>query len=518
MSSQLLPIVTAVHLRELSPAPDPVAVLEKLRDRPYPWLLDSALPASRLARFSFAGADPYLVLRASAESGRSQLECRRCVRPDLELGSSERTGDPFARVRDLLPPPPSVYRGDDAPLPPLLGGAVGYWGYELACQLELIRFHGRDDMGLADLLLLFVDRLVAVDVEQQRGWAVGLGFASGEAEAARRAGRAADDVAESVAGCPAVSSVVAAGCVDGPQRGSARVPSGLEACFDESSYAAAVGRIGLQIEAGNVYQANLTQRMEVPFEGRDPWSLYRVLRRLNPAPFGAYLELPEGAILSSSPERFLRLGPGGAVESRPIKGTRPRGATHATDRRLERELRASEKDRAENLMIVDLVRNDLGRVCETGSVAVPELRVIERYASVFQMVSTVTGRLRSDRDAIDLLRACFPPGSMTGAPKIAAMQLLDQIEPVRRGVYAGALGYLDVRGGLDLCVVIRSLIVKDARAYLHVGGGVVADSEPHAEYLESLDKARALLAALAADEFDEEHASLGLVHDSASVW
>jgi para-aminobenzoate synthetase component 1 len=169
-------------------------------------------------------------------------------------------------------------------------------------------------------------------------------------------------------------------------------------------------------------------------------------------------------------------------------------------------------------MIVDLVRNDLGRVCETGSVAVPELRVIERYASVFQMVSTVTGRLRPDRDAIDLLRACFPPGSMTGAPKIAAMQLLDRIEPVRRGVYAGALGYLDVRGGLDLCVVIRSLIVKDERAYLHVGGGIVADSEPHAEYLESLDKARALLAALAAYELGEEHASLGPVHRSASVW
>ena len=521
MSSQLLPIVTAVHLRELSPAPDPVAVLERLRGCPYPWLLDSALPGSRLGCFSFAGADPYLVLRVSAESGQSQLECRRRARPDLELGRRARSGDPFELVRDLLPPRPSrpaVFRGAEAALPPLLGGAVGYWGYELACRLEPIRFHGRDDLRLPDLVLLFVDRLVAVDVAQQRAWAVGLGFASGEAEAAVRARQAAAAAAESASGCPALSSVAATASADAPQRWVARSPSGLEACFDESCYAAAVDRIGEQIAAGNVYQANLTQRMEVPFGDRDPWSLYRVLRSLNPAPFGAYLELPEAAILSSSPERFLRLEASGAVESRPIKGTRPRGATPASDRRLERELLASDKDRAENLMIVDLVRNDLGRVCETGSIAVPELQVIERYASVLQMVSTVSGRLRPDRDAIDLLRACFPPGSMTGAPKIAAMQLLDEIEPVRRGVYAGALGYLDVRGGLDLCVVIRSLIVKGARAYLHVGGGIVADSEPRAEYRESLDKARALLAALAAVEAEDAPASLDPARGSASLW
>jgi len=256
-----------------------------------------------------------------------------------------------------------------------------------------------------------------------------------------------------------------------------------------------------EIAAGNVYQANLTHRLEGRFRG-DPGELYRCLRRESPAPFGAFLEWPEVAVLSSSPERFLRVEPDGRVESRPIKGTRPRGTTAGADERLRAELEASEKDRAENLMIVDLVRNDLGRVCRTGSVQVPGLREIEAYAQVFQMVSTVTGRLAPGRDALDAVAAAFPPGSMTGAPKLAAMRLLERLEPVRRGVYAGALGYLDARGGADLSVVIRTLLVARGRATLHVGGGVVADSDPASEWRESWDKARGPLAALAAATAD----------------
>ncbi len=251
-----------------------------------------------------------------------------------------------------------------------------------------------------------------------------------------------------------------------------------------------------EIEAGNVYQANLTQRVEGPFDG-DPWQVYRALRRVNPAPFACYVELDDVTVAGSSPERFLRVGADGLAESRPIKGTRPRGGSPGEDAALRRELAGSEKDRAENLMIVDLVRNDLGRVCETGSVEVPELMAIEEYASVFQLVSTVAGRLRDDRDAFDLVRATFPPGSMTGAPKIAAMQLLDRLEPVRRGLYSGAIGYFDARGGADLCVVIRTLFFQGERVLLHAGGGVVADSDPQEEWRESWVKARALLAALA---------------------
>jgi anthranilate/para-aminobenzoate synthase component I len=240
--------------------------------------------------------------------------------------------------------------------------------------------------------------------------------------------------------------------------------------------------------------------VERDFRG-DPWLLYRALRRINPAPFACYLELPGVVVVGSSPERFLRVGADRRVESRPIKGTRPRGRQAAEDAANRAALERSAKDRAENLMIVDLVRNDLGRVCETGSVAVPELMALEEYASVFQMVSTVTGRLREDCDALDLVRATFPPGSMTGAPKIAAMRLLGRLEPVRRGVYSGAIGYLDVRGGADLSVVIRTLLLRGGRAYLHTGGAVVADSDPRDEWRETLDKARPLLAAL--DEMGE---------------
>jgi para-aminobenzoate synthetase component 1 len=251
----------------------------------------------------------------------------------------------------------------------------------------------------------------------------------------------------------------------------------------------------VEIDAGNVYQACLTHRIEQETRD-DPWSLYRRLRRTNPAPFASFFELPELAIVGSSPERFVRLSPDRWVESRPIKGTRPRGRHRSEDAWRRRELEHSGKDRAENVMIVDLVRNDLGRVCETGSVEVPELFAVEAYASVFQMVSTIRGRLRADCDVVDLVKATFPPGSMTGAPKLAAMRILDGLEPVRRGVYSGAIGYFDARGGADLAVVIRTILLSGGCAYVHTGGGIVADSDPVAEWRESLDKASPLLAAL----------------------
>ncbi|MGE4649979.1 MAG: anthranilate synthase component I family protein, partial [Myxococcota bacterium] len=250
-----------------------------------------------------------------------------------------------------------------------------------------------------------------------------------------------------------------------------------------------------EIASGNVYQACLTHRWARNFDG-DPWQLHLALRRINPAPFAAYLEFPEVVISSSSPERFLKLSQGRWAESRPIKGTAPRGLHPREDEFRRRELECSDKDRAEHLMIVDLVRNDLGRVCETGSVRVPELMCVEPYAQVFQMVSSVVGRLRQERDVLDLVAASFPPGSMTGAPKIAAMRLLDDLEPVRRGVYSGALGYLDARGGADLSVVIRALLVREGRVHLHAGGGIVADSRPDAELREARDKLHPLLQAL----------------------
>ncbi len=480
--------VTGLALRELAAEPGGLlARFGPLRSGAYPWLLDSALEDGRLGRFSFAGCDPYAVLRIT---GRAYtLDVRRPVRPDLAALSVCGEADPFELIRRILPRPPASPAPQDAP--PFVGGAVGYLGHELAAETEAMRFHGADTLGLPDVALLLVDRVLAFDHARRRLVAVGLGFANDAVAASARAEAAALALAERVA---------AGGGACGGMRGSGRrgrAPARVlgASSADAAEHAKHVETAKERIAAGDVYQVCLTHRLEAPFEG-DSWELYTRLRAVNPAPFAAWLELPELSLVGSSPERFLRVDAGRRVETRPMKGTRPRGRTAALDARLRADLVASGKDRAENVMIVDLARNDLGRVCETGSVAVPELCAIESYASVHQLVSTVTGTLRSDRDAVDLLRAAFPPGSMTGAPKRAALRILDGLEPVRRGPYSGALGYLDARGGADLCVVIRTLLLRNDRAYLQVGGGVVADSEPAAEWLEALDKARALLDAL----------------------
>jgi aminodeoxychorismate synthase component I len=472
-------------VRELTPRRGPLELFGALRRRPYPWLLESALRSPALGRHSFAGADPWLVVRARGR--RVELECRRPAWPALARGRRSLDADPFEALRDLLP---RERPGGDAPVP-FAGGAVGYLGYELAQHLERLAPGGRDDLGLPDLVLLFADRVLAWDHAAGRLLACGLGWGEDARSAEAGAARAAEALVRAVgrAGPPAA-----------PRRAEPEPTVGAAAApphggVDAPGHAKAVDAVLEEIARGNVYQACLTHRLVRDFAG-DPFALYQALRRINPAPFAAFLELPEVAIAGSSPERFLRVGPDGRVESRPIKGTRPRGRFPAEDAALRRELGGSPKERAENLMIVDLVRNDLGRVCETGSVEVPELMAIEAYATVFQMVSTVRGRLRRDRDVVDLLRAAFPPGSMTGAPKLAAMRLLARLEPVRRGIYSGALGYLDARGGADLSVVIRTLLVRGGRAYAHTGGGIVADSEPRAEWREGLAKARPLLAAL----------------------
>jgi aminodeoxychorismate synthase component I len=484
----LPPEHTALALRQISPTREPIGAFEALRGRACPWLLDSSLPSLRLGRFSFAGADPYLLLRA--RGGSIELECRRAVHAGLTPGRRVVDGDFFETARALLPRLPMQAGASEFPF---VGGALCALGYELAEQIEELRLGGLDDLALPDATLLFVDRVLVWDHRHERLFALALGFGA-QAAAARDA---AEQGARALASWLASPRPAPEAAARGGSRGAPRAPF---AFFDEGSYAKAVDIVKQEIARGNVYQACLTHRLERDFRG-DPWRLYRALRRINPAPFACYLELPEVAIVGSSPERFLRVGRDRRVESRPIKGTRPRGRHAAEDAANRTALERSAKDRAENLMIVDLVRNDLGRVCETGSVAVPELMALEEYASVFQMVSTVTGRLREDRDALDLVRATFPPGSMTGAPKIAAMRLLGRLEPVCRGVYSGAIGYLDARGGADLSVVIRTLLLRAGRAYLHTGGAVVADSDPRDEWRETLDKARPLLAAL--DEVDE---------------
>ncbi len=488
---------TAQVLVDLGSAGDLLAPFEVLRRDAYPWLLDSALPDRRLGRFSFAGSDPYLVLRARGE--QICCELRREVGLDfaaarpLERGRSSEIqlqGDLLVWLRRLLP---RLAPSAEASSLPFLGGAVGYFGYELgvAWEPKLSGIGPAEGLEIPDACLLFVDRLLILDHEQGRCFASGLGFGATDEVAEERAGQAAEELAGRVRAAVGAKSVA-----DSQPVGNAS--ASISRAVHASSYGTSVDRILEAIRAGDVYQACLTHRIEVEAPGADPWATYLDLRQRNPAPFASFLDLPEMSVLGSSPERFLRVDAEGQVESRPIKGTRPRGRTPEEDRALAEGLARAEKDRAENLMIADLVRNDLGRVCQLGSVEVSEFQVIEEYATVFQMVTAVRGVLRPDCDRLDCLRAAFPPGSMTGAPKIAAMQLLAELESVRRGIYSGALGYLDCRGGMDLAVVIRTTLLRKGSAYVQVGGGVVSDSDPLEEYRESLDKAKALLATLGA--------------------
>jgi len=467
--------------------------VETLHARPGFWWLDSALPGAPLGRWSYAGAEPWAELRAWGD--RIRLDVRRAVHPRFPVGRVEKSGDPIEFVEELmraLAPGPAA-----GPELPFAGGAVGWLGYELSPFTEGAIPRPKEGLGLPDLCLLWVDRLVALDHLEGEVSACVVTYGDDDPDA-----KLADYVATLAERRPESGATPCRG-----DAGEAREPACLS--LDRQAHEKAVGQVCDAIAGGDVYQACLTHRVTVPFGG-DPWRAYRLLRTRNPAPFGAYLGLPEAAVLSSSPERFLELTCDGRAESRPIKGTRPRGGSPCEDAAFARALGASAKDCAENVMIVDLVRNDLGRVCETGSVHVPELRVIERYATVWQMVSTVRGRLRSGVGPFDLVRATFPPGSMTGAPKRAALRILDALEPVRRGPYAGALGWLDLRGSLSLSVVIRTAIVAGGLAHVHTGGGIVADSDASAEWDEAEAKARVLLACLA-----DADSSAGATADAA---
>jgi len=271
----------------------------------------------------------------------------------------------------------------------------------------------------------------------------------------------------------------------------------LQSSFAHAAYLDAVNRVREYIYAGDIFQANLSQRFEAPF-AQSPWELYRRLRTRNTAPFAAFLDLPECAVLSASPERFMRVDASRRVETRPIKGTRPRGIGPEHDAALGRALTESPKDRAENLMIVDLIRNDLSRVCEPGTVRVRELFALEHYATVHHLVSTVVGELSPGLDALDLMKAAFPGGSITGAPKLRAMEIIAELEPSARSVYCGAIGYLSATGELDTNIAIRTAIVRDGRVYFNAGGGIVADSTAEQEYRETLDKAQGIIDALSA--------------------
>ena len=489
--------IVSPFVEELVPAPDPASCCERLEGLPYRLLLDSAARSPRLGRYSLLMADPVQVVRSKGHT-------TECVDADGSVRTVD--GDATTVVRDLLRPHQAEAV---AGLPPFQGGAAGYLAYDWGRTLERLPAPRHDDLGMFDVVLGVYDWVLAWDHAAGRAWLISTGLP--EQDDINRSVRAvarADAVrarlqAPAAAAAAAADAAATAVPITVPDAGRAPAfavrgqPADLLSSFTHEGYLQAVTRVRDYIYAGDIFQVNLSQRFEAPL-AEPPWQLYRRLRRRNAAPFAAFMELPEAAVLSASPERFLRVDVGGHVETRPIKGTRPRGLGPEHDAALGQALTESAKDQAENLMIVDLMRNDLSRVCVAGSVRVPELFALERYATVHHLVSTVVGDLPSGTDALDLLRAAFPGGSITGAPKVRAMEIIAELEPSARGVYCGSIGYWSVTGALDTSIAIRTAIARDGRVYFSAGGGIVADSVPEQEYRETLDKARGIIDVLGA--------------------
>ena len=444
-------------MTRIAPLPycgDPVQLFEAIADLPWSVLLDGGRHEPGQSRYDIIVAEPWATL--VTRGGMSEVRTHNDVRTSSE--------DPFRLLRELLQP------FDPAALPaPFAGGAIGYFGYDLGRRLERLPCRALDDEQLPELAVGLYDWAVVIDHRQHAAW-----LAS--------AGRVADTERQWPALVERFSRPLAE-----RSRAPLRTQSSIRSNLTRAQYLAAFERVARYIDEGDCYQVNLAQRFEVRASG-DPWSAYQALRAVNPAPYAAYLNLPFAQVLSASPERFLHVREG-QVETRPIKGTRARAADPRLDAERALELRDSVKDRAENLMIVDLLRNDLAKSCRPGSIRVPRLFEVESFASVHHLVSTVTGELAPGRDALDLLRGCFPGGSITGAPKVRAMQIIEELEPHRRGVYCGSIGYIGYDGAMDCNIAIRTLVFRDGYARFWAGGGIVADSVGEDEYQETLDKA-----------------------------
>jgi para-aminobenzoate synthetase component 1 len=476
---------------------DPAEVCARFLDLPYLLFLDSAATQHPDAQFSFLTADPSRVVRSKG----ARTEMRRM--PEGNWSPVE--GDALSVARAQLPSQTAV---PIPGLPPFQGGIAGYIGYDWNAVLERLPRPRHDDLAIPDVLLGLYDWVIAWDHRIGTAWLVSTGLPHGGEAQSRHARARMELVRERLGGRAGGRP---GGWTGGPadnDGGAAAAPSypvagidgaekiGLRSTFTHRGYLDAVARVREYILAGDIFQANLSQR----FQSRSvepPFQLYQRLRRQNPAPFAAYLGFGELQVLSASPERFLRLDEDSRhLETRPIKGTRPRGLGPMHDAALGRALAESEKDRAENVMIVDLLRNDLSRVCRPGTVRVPELFALEHHPTVHHLVSTVVGELEPGYGAVDLVRATFPGGSITGAPKVRAMEIIAELEPTQRGVYCGSIGYLSATGAMDTSIVIRTYLVRNGQVYFQAGGGIVADSDPELEYRETLDKARGLIETL----------------------
>lgn len=477
-NATLVPVVKSVTADLLTPVSAFLAIAGPARSQRelYAFLLESVERGEQIGRYTFLGVRPYM--RIKARAGRIEIiRGRRAER---------RRGNVFAVVKELL----REHRPASIPgLPPFTAGAVGYFAYDVVRQLEKIGDHAKDDLSLPDAELMFFDRLLAFD--HLRHQIHIMAAADVSREAPRRAyDRALRDIAslEKRLATGLGSSVWRKNKKKSPDKLS------VHAGTKPEQYVASVNRCKQYIAAGDIFQVVLSQRLEFQPDV-EAFDLYRALRQINPSPYLYFLRNGETHILGSSPEMLVRVT-GRKLEYRPIAGTHPRGADEAEDQKLEQQMRHDEKERAEHVMLVDLGRNDLGRVSEYGSVKVKDLMYVERYSHVMHLVSALEGTLRKDLDALDALAACFPAGTLSGAPKVRAMQIIEELEPVRRGIYGGSVLYADFAGNLDSCIGIRTLLMKGKKAYLQAGAGIVADSNPQSEFQESMNKAQALLRAV----------------------
>lgn len=489
-SGKILPLSLELDLPGLTP----LSALEAIRREGYPVLLESARVNDSTGRYSFVTADPYLIFKSRGDDVELSL-------PKTPAGKYGRRASmnrkPLVKLRELL----ANYRTERVDgLPPFTGGAVGFFSYDFVHQIENLPRRARIDLEIPEAYFVFVDMVVAFDHILKKAWVIinpgareqEMGFRRPEPD---QWGRLYDEAADRLL---ALSSKLAANgsksdlffAKKSDTRRSTLTPNMTKAQFE-----AMVVQCKEYIAAGDIYQANLSQRLSASINDADTLHLYTILRNINPSPFSAYLDFGDLQLASSSPERLIRLHKG-IADTRPIAGTRRRGKDGAETRTLSAELLMNEKERAEHIMLLDLERNDLGRVCEYGTVRVDEMMVVEDYSHVIHIVSNVRGTLAPGRDAFDLFRAVFPGGTITGVPKVRCVEIIDELEPVTRGPYTGSIGYLSNTGDMDLNIIIRTFVVKDGIAYLQVGAGIVADSVPEQEYFETLQKAEALKKAL----------------------
>ena len=449
-----------------------------LKDSPYSFFLDSSLPSRNLGRFSFLGIEPFLIFSSKKDN------------ISLDWGSNKKKlkGNPFIELKKIL----NNFKIDNnISFPfPFIGGGVGYFSYDLKDFTEKLKSHAVNDLNIPDSILCFYDVIIVFDNLRNEFLIASSGFPKeGEGRYRRQKDRLECMKRKIKSSIPSgITTIKKEGL---PYRDKSTT---IKSNFTKEEYIGAIKKAKEYIRKGDIYQVNLSQRFEVsPIH--DLFNIYGILRTINPAPFSCFLNFGDIKIASSSPERFL-MKKGRTVETRPIKGTRPRGKNEKEDKRLKKQLVKSVKDRAENLMIIDLERNDLGRICEYGSVSMKGFMECEDYATVFHLVSTVEGMARKDVGAVDCLMNCFPGGSITGAPKIRSMEIIEELEPVKRSIYTGSIGYIGFNGDMDTSVVIRTMIEKNGKVYFNVGGGIVHDSVPEKEYDETLDKAKALFDAV----------------------